>query len=182
MLFINGWRDFNESKVKIVKSSDLDDTWSANYHISDEIEDIKKEYKKIGRDKIIDKIISISKKIGKKDYNEAKKHAKLNFNQNLPTYETAIKRDYWVGHWAQISTIIITLSSLETSISKSKDVIKKEIDKLQKRLDTLNKLNESSHDDYSDFLQEVMNAAVLWSSEMTEDKAWDFVQYYHDKG
>ena len=27
-----------------------------------------------------------------------------------------------------------------------------------------------------------MNAAVLWSSEMTEDKAWDFVQYYHDKG
>ena len=140
MKILKNWKSFNEAKTKIVNFSDLDENWSSNYYISEDISKIKKDYKKLGRNGSIDKVIKIVNKIGKKDYNEAVKYAKSIFNINITKFESAKKESYWNGHFSSISTLIVILGSLEGSINKSKEKIQKDIADMEKRLDTLSEI------------------------------------------
>ena len=133
---------FNEAKIEILKKSDLDDNWTPEYHFSKDIQAAKKDFKKLGRKGVIDKIVSITKKIGEKDYNEASKLAKKEYHQSLPKYDSVIKTDYWKSSWNNMSKLMIILGSITGSIEKSKETIAKEIEELKTRLNTLEEIKE----------------------------------------
>lgn len=141
MKILKNWNQFNELKTGTVKFSDLDDNWSAEYHLDDDIKDIKKNYKKYGKEKTIDKIVKIVNNLDKNIYNKFKRDGETRFKISLPKYEQAKDKKYWVSNFPSVSKIIITLSSINTK--KYKDQIKKEIEELQKKLEKLEKLDES---------------------------------------
>lgn len=144
MKILKSWNQFNEAKIGVVKKSDLDNNWSAEYNLSDDIKDIKKNYKKYGRKHIIEKIIKLVNKIDEKQYNKFKVQAKKDFFVNLPSYKSASKISYWKSHWANVSTIIITLNAILNGIKKEKEFIKSEIENLKKELKNLDKIDEKN--------------------------------------
>jgi len=138
---------FNEAKIEIIKKDDLDDNWTPEYHFSKDIKQAKKDFKKLGRKGLINKIISIVEKIGEKDYNEAVKLAKSKYLQYLPKYESIINTKYWKGSWGSMSKLLVILGSITESIEKSKESIAKEIAELKIRLKTIESIKENIDND-----------------------------------
>lgn len=134
---LQNYKKFNEEKISIVNFSDLHDSFSAEYHVSDELNNIKKDIKILGTTGIKKKLISLIKKIGEVDYKEAVKYAKKKYNKNITTYERALKVEHWNN--SNISDLIVVLGSIESSIEITKEKIVKDIETLKNRLENLNK-------------------------------------------
>ena len=131
---------FNEAKIGTVNKSELNDNWNPEYHFSEDIQKVKKDYKKLGRNGIIEKVIAIAKKIGEDDYKDADKLTKKKYNQNLPKFESIIKSEYWKSGWSTMGKLIILLASLIESIEKSKETIAEDIKKMSERLKNLEEI------------------------------------------
>lgn len=129
-----------ELKTGIVNFSNLGDNWSAEFHLDDDINYYKKEFKLKGRKVTIKKIVNNIKKIGKDNYNSIKKDAQKRFYVNLPAYENAIEESYWTGNYGRQSIMIIALSALYLGVKKQKEKIQKDINELKNKLQMLDDL------------------------------------------
>lgn len=147
MKIIKTYKNFlNETKYGTVNFSDVmaSGTFSPKYHLADELSEIKKDYKKLGKNKIIEKIIKILSKIDNKIYNKIVNESEKKYDIKLPNFKSATKISYWKSHWSNASKIIIMLSTLTNGIDKEKENIKKEINKLESKLNILDKLKETN--------------------------------------
>jgi len=148
---IKKWQEFNESKYGLVKLSDTFDNLSSEFNLSDDVVKIKKDYKKLGRKKIINKIIKIINDLGEKNYEKLKSYIKMKYYINIPKFNSATNKKYLTSHWSSISTLIVILASINEYKNIETDKIKKEIEKLKDKLSKLEQINESFEDNYSDF-------------------------------
>ena len=132
----------SEVKIGYVNLSDLHDNWSAEYHLSEELDDLKKNYKELGRVKFVDKVIDIVNNIDKNTYNKLAAESKLKFHVGLPAYKSAASRSYWSKNFSSISKLIITMSAITNGVKIEKERIQSEIEILKNKLEELNKLEE----------------------------------------
>ena len=179
---LKDFKSFNEAKTAIVKKSELDDNWSAEYNVSDDIRKIKKDYKKLGKSGLIKKVISIIKKIGKNNYKDVVAQAKKDFYKTLPNYDKVINEDYWKKKFISISDMIIILGSVNSTMKTTKEKIENEIKKLKERLKNIEKINENVSITYEEFVNDFENVLKNRFPHITEEQIWDAMHYFHDKG
>ena len=142
---LKNYKDFvNEAKIGIVNFSDLHDNWSAEYNLSDELKVIKKDYKKLGIKKIIEKVVDIVSKLDEKTYNKLIAESKKKYFITLPKYISAKNKLFWVGKNKSVSRIIILMGALTSGLDEEKEKIPKEIENLQNKLDSLDKIDEGN--------------------------------------
>lgn len=132
---INNWKEFGITNFK-----DLDDIWLPSYHLSQEIKDVKRDYKKLGKENFINKICTIVNKIGEETYSILRRESKNNFDVSLPFFKSAKSPKYWRSHYNNISKIIIAMEVLTKGIDREKVNIEKKIQNLQKRLNNINNI------------------------------------------
>jgi len=134
----------NEWNYNIVNFSDLDDNWSAEYNISDEIKKIKEEYKQIGKKGIIKRISKIVSSMDETTYNKLKHEGEIKYHVSLPKYKTILKNNkYWKSYAYSVSKVIILLSTLIKGIPSEKEKIQKEIEILKDKLLMLDNIKEA---------------------------------------
>ena len=136
----------SDVKMGFINFSDLHDNWSAEYHLSDELKDLKINYKELGRFKFIDKVINIVNKIDKNTYDQLAAESKLKYHVGLPAYKSAASRVYWSKNFSSIAKLIITMSALTDGINIQKEKIQSEIEILKNKLDKLESLDEGLAD------------------------------------
>jgi len=170
----------NEAKIAIVKKSELDSNWSAEYNVSSDIAKIKKE--KLSKNELIEKVISIVKKIGEDNYKDTIKYVKKNFYKSLPSYDSAIKDSYWKKKFTTISDIIIVLGSITPSMKITKEKLEKDIESFKNRIKNIDKINEGISRTYGEFTEDLEDEIKRRFSNITDNQLWDVLNYYHDKG
>jgi DNA-binding ferritin-like protein len=178
---LKDFKSFNEAKIAIVKKSELDANWSAEYNVSSDIAKIKKDLKNLGKSGLIKKVISIVEKIGDDNYKDTVSYVKKEFNKGLPSFDKVIKEDYWKRKFINISDLIIILGSINPAMKLTKEKIEKEIETFKERLKNIEKMNESISRTYTEFTEDFEDALKNRFSNMTEDQIWDALSYFHDK-
>lgn len=114
------FNEYNEMKMGTINFSDLADNWSSEFNLSSEIKTLKIEYKKLGRDGSIKKIINIIEKLDKSNYDSIKKSIHNKYKISLPEYKRAISNEYWHSRYSTISKIIIMLEVVSSGIESEK--------------------------------------------------------------
>lgn len=123
-----------------VKFSELDNNWSAYYHLSDELDDAKTEFKELGRNGFIQKIVDIVKQVDKGTFNRLMKQSIDKYRVSLPEYKRATNERYWHGRFGQISALVVVMGALTSGLDVEKERIKGEIEALQQKLSNLDSI------------------------------------------
>lgn len=135
-----------ELKTGTIMFSELNDNWSAEYNLDKDLDDVKKNFKKLGRDKTIKKVINIISKIDKKTWDKLIKLSNTKYHVNLPEYNSAKSNNYWRMRFPGISKLIICVSSLSKGIEDEKGNIKNKIKKLQNKLASLDNIDKTNEE------------------------------------
>jgi len=120
-----------------VKFSDLNDNWSSYYHLSKELEDSKKEYRELGKDGFIEKIVNIVKQVDEDTFKRLIKESAQKYRVSLPDYKRASDEKYWHSRFGQISSLVVIMGALTSGLEVEKERIREEIDMLNKKLASL---------------------------------------------
>jgi hypothetical protein len=177
---IKNWEQFNEAKIGIVKLSDTLDNLSAEFNLSNDITKIKKEYKKLGTNGIIKKVITLVNKIGEDNYKKLISYVKKEYHINIPKFNSASNIKYWNTHWSSISILITVLGASKEFKKIEEDKIKKDIKILTDKLSKLEQIYESWDDDYSDFLADIQSR-LEDRFNIDYNKSYDVVTYIYWK-
>lgn len=121
----------------IVKKSDLNDNWSAYYHLSKELEDSKKEYRELGKDGFIEKIVNIVKQVDEDTFKRLIKESAQKYRVSLPDYKRASDEKYWHSRFVQISALVVIMGALTSGLEVEKERIREEINMLNHKLASL---------------------------------------------
>jgi len=122
---------------KEVKFSDLDDNWSSYYHLSEELEDAKKEFRELGKDGFIKKIVNIVKQVDEKTFKNLIRKYNSEYRVNLPEYKRATDENYWHSRFGQISALVVIMGALTSGLEVEEDRIREEINELNHKLASL---------------------------------------------
>jgi len=121
----------------IVNKSDLDDNWSSYYHLSKELEDSKKEYRELGKDGFINKIVNIVKQVDEDTFKRLIKESAQKYRVSLPDYKRASDEKYWHSRFGQISSLVVIMGALTSGLDIEKGRIREEINMLNQKLANL---------------------------------------------
>ncbi len=124
------------AKTTVISFSDLGDfdNWDAEFWIG--LEDTINEFKTLGKDKVIDKIVDISIKIGEKNYNSLKNAVTLS-KFNVPIYDVVTDKSKLKQSSTTNGKLIILLDLITTKVSERRKKLEKDLVELQKELDKL---------------------------------------------
>ncbi len=123
-----------------VNFSDLDDNWSSYYHLSEELEKAKIEFRELGRNGFIQKIVDIMKNVDEATFKNLMKQSVQKFHVHLPEYKRAIDENYWYGRFGQISALVVIMGALTSGLDVEKKRIKEEINMLKQKLDSFDSI------------------------------------------
>jgi len=119
-----------------VKFSELDNNWSAYYHLSTELSDAKAEYRELGKDGFIKKIVNIVKQLDEGTFKNLMRKSS-EYRVNLPDYNRATDEKYWHGRFGQISALVVIMGALTSGLEVEKDRIREQINELNQKLASL---------------------------------------------